>query len=100
MKQDHYAHKITCYEDLGKRYIRIDRILPDGSITKVNNYELPECTSENKWDLLENIMAVIGKTVAIDNPCIRTHFKLVDDQLFYSDRTQIPSKSRIKFAAF
>lgn len=99
MTQDHYAHKITCYEDGGKRYIRIDRIMPDASITKVNTYELPKCTSENKWDLLENIMAEIGKTVAIDNPCIRAHFKLVDDQLLFSDRTQIASNNRIKSAA-
>ena len=79
MEVKNYAHKITSYKKEGKWFVRIDRILSDGSLNYLNDHELPECTSENKWNLFEETMAVVGKTVGIDSPGVREHFKVMED---------------------
>ena len=79
MTIENYAHKVTSYKKDGKWIVRIERILPDGSLNYLNDHELPECNSENKWDLFEEVMAIIGKTIGIDSPGIREHFKVMKD---------------------
>ncbi len=79
MTIENYAHKISSFQRDGKWFVRIERILPNGRIDYLNDHELPECNSENKWEIFEEVMAVIGKTVGIDSPGIREHFKVMED---------------------
>ena len=74
-----YSHKVSSIQKDGKWYVRIERMLEDGRIEYLNDHELPECNSDNKWDLFEETMSVIGKTIGIDSPGVREHFKVMED---------------------
>ena len=76
MKVPNYAHQVSVAERSGKRFVRIDRVLADGRLEFFTEVELPVPVGTEDWDTFECVMANVGKSLGVDSPTIRTHFRL------------------------
>ena len=76
MKVANYSHHVSVAERDGKRFVRIDRVLPDGRVQFYTELELPAPKSPEDWEAFEKVMGNVGKSVGIDSPAVRAHFGL------------------------
>lgn len=80
MKVENYAHHVSVTERDGKRLVRIDRVLPSGLIAFYTELELPVPSRPEDWSAFEEVMGKVGRSIGIDSPAVRAHFRLDTDK--------------------
>lgn len=73
-----YSHLVSIVERDGKPYIRIDRLIKDKK-DFMTEIEIPISTEKEQWDIFDKIAEVLGKTLCIDSPKIRSLLKIDDE---------------------
>ena len=76
---DNYSHHVYVAERGDRRYVRIDRVLPDGTHEFYTELLLAEKIGKEDWETFEEIMGNVGKSIGVDSPSVRAHFGLNDE---------------------
>jgi len=79
-KIPNYSHFVSVVERVGRRFVRIDRVLPDGSREFYTELELLPKDAGEDWEKFEEVMCNVGKSMGIDSPAVRNHFGLDDEE--------------------
>lgn len=75
---ENYSHYVYIAERNGRRYVRIDRVLPNGRRDFYTEILLGDKVGDEDWEQFEEIMGNVGKSIGIDSPAVRAHFGLDD----------------------
>ncbi len=76
---ENYSHHVYVAERGGRKYVRIDRVLGNGTHEFYTELLLDEKSGMEDWERFEEVMGKVGKSIGIDSPAVRAHFGLNDE---------------------